>query len=269
MDRFLATNSAHITSARARNESLDSSGFCVQWKSARSTASNRFSSATLPHCPPKYETNFSIALGSLRINSSLCNCNFWKALPVQLRINLVANSPSFCWGQAPTRSSTFCVQISKESFDGSNVGTKDQRWLLIAVSLATELDVVPPDSVPIVTFPKVSGGYQSSPLIAPLPIWLAESFQSSHNTSSKMSSRGSSTFSPSTRSIESGFNHRQQKGDHTQKAKLPELNCQAKAKPTNDPPQALLSQTPSNEGCDTWGLCPSLPATLVEITIYI
>ena len=171
---------------------------------------------------------------------------------MQLRINLVANSPSFCWGQAPTRSSTFCVQISKESFDGSNVGTKDQRWLLIAVS-----------------FPKVPGGYQSSPLIAPLPIWLAERFQSSITNSSKMSSRGSSTFSPSTRSIESGSNHRQQKGDHTQTTELPELDCQAKAKPTNDPPQALLSQTPSNEGCDTCGLCPSLPATLVEITIYI
>ena len=81
-----------MISALARNESSLSSDFWRHLYKALSADSYFFSRSIWPQWPPRISMIRWIDLRSLSINSDWCSCNFWKAEPTQLRINLVASS---------------------------------------------------------------------------------------------------------------------------------------------------------------------------------
>ena len=109
--------------------------------------SNFFSNGTAPHLPPTSSTILWIPLASLIRTSLLCNCNFWKAVPLHPRTKRVASSKILLDGHASKSSSTLLVHISTLSTDGSKVGTRIANWFgTCPVSLAASLAV--PDMSP-------------------------------------------------------------------------------------------------------------------------
>ena len=145
---FLARSSDQTTSQRARKESLDSSCFWRQRKSALSTMSYFFSKLTFPHWPPRsWTSSCTPFLSFVIIHRGLFSWSFWKAVPLVFKMRRVINSLIFVAGQISLSSSTFCVYCSKSSFDGSNVGTSVAMWFDEAVFPSVEAAVAVPSDI--------------------------------------------------------------------------------------------------------------------------